>query len=302
MKLNPLRVFLAVVDTGSQRAAARLLGLTQPAVTKSLQKLENEYGVRLFERSIHGASLTEFGKSFLAHARIIDAELRTCAESMDQLKGLGKGAVSIALSHLPNVLILPKVLTEFRTRWPDVHLRVAASAYPYLLNGLRDGTLDFAIAPAPEVDWPEDLLREPIMRTRLLPIVRTGHPSKDEKYLKDLKEYEWILPTEESATAQALYTAAASEGIAKPRCHITCETLTGMVTAVAESDLIGLIPKELFSCVQCMADISEVPINTALEGADLCLVKRRVGVPSPACASLMDLFAKVTTQLVGRMQ
>lgn len=259
MNLNPMRVFLAIVDTGSQRAAARTLGLTQPAITKSLQKLENEFGVRLFERSVHGAVLTEFGKSFLSHARIIDTELRTCSEAMDQLKGLGRGSVSIALSHLPSMLLLPKILSAFRAKWPEVQLRVAASTYPYLLTELRDGSLDFAIAPAPQDDWPEDLVREPLMRTFLSPIVRKGHPMQGVTSLRSLSGCEWILPTEESATARAIFDAAMADGIGKPLCRTTCETLTGMILAVSASDLIGLVPHEMVGNVKPWVTSSRFP-------------------------------------------
>lgn len=208
MRLNPLRIFLAIVDSGSQHAAARVLGVTQPAVTKALQRLEAELDVRLFERSVHGATLTEYGQALLTHARLIDSELRTSIEALDQIKGARKSSISVALSHLPGTLLLPVVLTNFRRKWPDINLRIAASAYPFLLPRVREGSLDFAIAPAPKDDWPEDLIREPLMATTLSPVVRRGPPLAAASRLNDLSGAEWVLPTQESASAQALYAAA----------------------------------------------------------------------------------------------
>lgn len=286
MKLNPLRVFLAIVDAGSQHAAARVLGLTQPAVTKALQRLESELQVRLFDRSVHGAVLTEYGHALLAHARLIDSELKTCVEALDQIKGTRKGSISVALSHLPGTLLLPAVLRSFRQKWPDVNLRIAASAYPFLIPQIRDGSLDFAIAPAPEYDWPEDLIREPLMPTSLSPVVRRGHPLATSSSLKDLAGAEWVLPTQESATAQALHAAASRLDMPRPLCQLTCETFTALVMTVASSDLIGLIPTEMVGSIASLAGVIEVPILDRLEGAELCLIRRRVSVLTPAATAL----------------
>jgi LysR family transcriptional regulator of abg operon len=293
MHLNPLRVFLAIVDTGSQRAAARALGLTQPAVTKALQKLESELDVRLFVRSVHGANLTEYGQAVLSHARLIDTELKHCVEDLNQIRGVGKGSISIALSHLPSTMLLPEVLRTFRRKWPDVSLRIAASTYPYFLAGLREGTLDFAIAPAPASAWPEDLSREPLMRTALAPIVRRGHALACSRRLSDLTTAEWILPTHESATAQALYAAAEKARLPRPVCRVTCETLTAMIRVVASSDLMCLVPSEMASTVENLGEVVEVKIADKLHGAELCLIRRRASVPTPAAAALALAFSKV---------
>jgi LysR family transcriptional regulator of abg operon len=297
MNLNPMRVFLAIVDTGSQRAAARSLGLTQPAVTKALQKLESELDVRLFDRSVHGAILTDFGQTFLSHARLIDAELKTCIEALDQIKGGRKGSISFALSHLPGTLLLPNVLQTFRRKWPDISLRVSASTYPYLLAGLRDGSLDFAIVPAPKEGWPEDLMREPLMLTTLAPITRRNHPMASARRLKDLAGAEWILPTQESATAQTLYRAAEHAAMARPLCQLTCETLTGMIMTVASSDLIGLVPSEMVQSLAALGGIVELPIEETLESAELCLIRRKVSMPSPAVSALTMMFSKAAQSL-----
>jgi len=297
MKLNPLRIFLAIVDSGSQHAAARALGVTQPAVTKALQRLEADLDVRLFDRSVHGAELTEYGQALLTRARLIDAELKSCIEALDQIKGQQRGSISIAVSHLPGTLLLPKVLHVFRRKWPDVNLRVAASAYPFLLPQVREGSLDFAIAPAPITSWPEDLIREPLMATRLSPVVRRGHHLAETRSLEALAAAEWVLPTQESASAQALQAAAQRLGLQPPICRLTCETFTAMIMTVATSELIGLIPSEMVPNIATLAGVVEVPIEDRLKGAELCLIRRRAGVLTPAAAALAADFTSAAHRL-----
>ena len=297
MNLNPLKVFLAIVNAGSQHAAARQLGLTQPAVAKSLKGLEAELGVRLFERSVHGATLTAFGLRLLTHARLIDTELRNCIDALEQLKGQEQGLVSLALSHLPSALLLPSALPAFRSAWPEVRIHVAAGTFPYLLTNLREGALDFAIVPAPAEQWPEDISRLPLMRSRLALIARRSHPQGDCASIKELSGVEWILPTEGSATARALLAAADQAGASRPVFRTTCETLTGTVMAVAATDLIAVVPVEMLDALKRMGDIQQLRIAETLEGAELCLLQRRTHAPGPACQALIDAFTRTAAGL-----
>ncbi|MDX1375438.1 MAG: LysR family transcriptional regulator, partial [Burkholderiales bacterium] len=94
MRLTQIQQFLAVVDAGSIRGAARELGLSQPALTKSLRQLEDELGATLVTRSVRGAQATEFGRAFLARARAVSADLRRAREEIAQLRGAREGSLA----------------------------------------------------------------------------------------------------------------------------------------------------------------------------------------------------------------
>ena len=98
MKLNALRDFLAVAETGGLRAAARQLGAAQPAITRSIQELEKELGVALFERSAKGVRLTPMGTAFMRRASAVRNELHKAKDEMAQLRGETHGRVSVCLS------------------------------------------------------------------------------------------------------------------------------------------------------------------------------------------------------------
>ena len=86
MKFHHMRTIVAVAEAGSVRGAARRLGLSQPALTKSLGQLERELGAALVQRSARGTQFTELGKAMLARARAIDAELRrACWEGLGEV-------------------------------------------------------------------------------------------------------------------------------------------------------------------------------------------------------------------------
>src|SRR5271169_5360032 len=103
MKLNQLRDLAAVAERGSLRAAARELGIAQPALTRSIRELEHELGIILFERRarFRGVVLTSMGEVFLHRALAAVNELRRGQEELEQMKGAATGNVAIGMSTVP---------------------------------------------------------------------------------------------------------------------------------------------------------------------------------------------------------
>src|SRR5258705_11931080 len=97
MRLSQIRDFLAVVESGGIRAAARELGVSQPAITRSVRRLEAELHTRLLQRTPTGVVPTQAGRAFLARARAAQAELRKAEGEADQLGEKG-GSVAFGVS------------------------------------------------------------------------------------------------------------------------------------------------------------------------------------------------------------
>ena len=102
IRLHHLRDLLAVVETGSLRAAARKLGLTQPSLTKSLRQLEEQTALALLVRSSHGVTLTSAGQRVVERARAIESEIRRTAEDLELLRGGAVRSVSCLLYTSPS--------------------------------------------------------------------------------------------------------------------------------------------------------------------------------------------------------
>ena len=108
MRMNQIRHFLAVMEAGSLRAAARSVGVSQPAITKSIRQLEAQLGVQLVQRSARGAVATPAGKAFLARARIVQAELRKAVEDLGPFQGGASGSVAFGISGQAAMLIVDR--------------------------------------------------------------------------------------------------------------------------------------------------------------------------------------------------
>src|SRR5258708_35952470 len=111
MRLSQIRDFVAVVESGGIRAAARKLGVSQPAISRSVRGLEAELHTRLLRRTPTGVVLTEPGRAFIARARAAQAELRKAGEEVDQL---GDKARLVAFGGSPPAAtMVPEVYTLF---------------------------------------------------------------------------------------------------------------------------------------------------------------------------------------------
>ena len=153
MRLTQIRDFIAVVDSGSIRAAARKLGVSQPAITKSVRLLEAELNLRLLQRSSKGILLTAAGRAFFARARVAQSELLKAKEEAAQEGGLQTGSVEFGVGPTAGFMIVPEAVARFREQFPDARLRILGGYTNTLLPLVRDETLDFAIGtrPAPNL-------------------------------------------------------------------------------------------------------------------------------------------------------
>src|SRR5271170_5587069 len=100
MKLTQFRDLLAVVQTGSLRAASRQLGIAQPVITRSIRELEHELGTPLLERHSKGVALTPAGERFVRRIEAIRAEVRRAREEVEQWGGDFVGEVAIGLTPM----------------------------------------------------------------------------------------------------------------------------------------------------------------------------------------------------------
>lgn len=293
-----LALLADIFDAGSLTAAARDLGTSQPALSKRLQRVEQALGVSVFERRTRGVVPTEYGAALLPRARLIRAQSRQAAEEIAQMRGKREGHITLALSHLAAIALLPRVVPAFRSSWPAVSIAISPPNFQFA--GLREGAPDFAVISLPREHPGGEFATRALYTSRLVAVVRPGHPLAAARSLAALGDAEWILPSPESATAFALERAFKRARLGSPRCPVTCETLTGLESLVLASDLIGMVPLEVHERRSSASGLLRVPLDQAIEGPHVALVRWADARPTPACAALAEMFVTAGHQLAGR--
>lgn len=240
MREAHLRDFIAVIESGSVRSAARKLGLTQAAVSKNLRALERSLGVPLLVRMNQGVEPTEYGKVALRRARIVDAELRRLQEELDRLSGERQGRITVGLSATAEVLLLPTALTRFHEQHPEVLVSLLGGRSASTIAALREAKVDFAIGPVPPGDTASDLLVERLCNSELGIVARADHPQADCAELAELAHLPWTFAVRQPDGTPAVSAVFAQRGLGSPKLAAHCDSGSALVSVLLQTDAVSL--------------------------------------------------------------
>jgi DNA-binding transcriptional LysR family regulator len=298
LRLNQIRDFLAVVDSGSLRSAARQVGVSQPAITKSIRQLENELHVQLLQRNARGAAVTRAGKAFLARARVIQAELRKAEEDLQLLRGGRHGAVAFGIAPAACMLIVPDAMLQFRRQHPAASVRIVEGVNPALLPQVRDETLDFSVGQSPAGRLDGALRFKPLFRPQLAIVGRRGHPLRSARSLRELAGASWLMfyPPGGIATLEKSFNAA---GLPLPESIVRCESYAAALALLAKTDALALIIPRVITELFSPRHLQTIPVEDPLP-APLIGFYARSDAPLTRAAAAMAQAVTAVARRIAR--
>jgi DNA-binding transcriptional LysR family regulator len=291
MKLHHLRDVLAVAEQGSVRAAARELGVAQPAVTRSLQELERELGVPLFERKSRGVAPTPAGIAFIRRASAVRSELDRARDEIAQMRGMTHGSVRVALSMVSHIALLPYALRPFRQRYPDVHLDIVDAVFPNVAADMDAGALDCYIGPAPD-RVPEGLVIERLFDNTRVIMGRKGHPLGHARSLHELADAEWVTTSITAKAEHELGPLVRQHRLPPPKLVMQAHSALTLIVAVVYSDLLAMLPVQWTHFSPTQDALQQIAVAEVLPAPPICIIQRP-GLPlTPAAEYFCDLMRR----------
>jgi LysR family transcriptional regulator of abg operon len=293
MRLTQIRDFLAVIDAGSIRAAARGLGVSQPALTKSIRQLEEELGAVLITRSVRGVRVTEFGRVFLSRARAVSADLRRAREEIAQLRGERLGNLTIGTAPGPALDLLPRVLPTLRAHWREATIRVMDVSPAEVLPALREGLLDLALSVrlGPLADVGADCSVEPLYTIEPVIIARRAHPLAKARSLRELVDAEWVR-TGPAGLSPALPQAFEAARLPPPRYRVDCQSFLALPEFVAHSDLLAVVPSQIAAREAAAGRVVSLRVREALPVREISLFQRADVPLTPIAREFAEILRK----------
>jgi DNA-binding transcriptional LysR family regulator len=243
MNLDHLNTYIEVVKTGNFSEVAKKLGISQPAVSFQIQKLEQDLGVRLIDRKQKKLTLTEPGKRLLTFAQKVQDEYSGMLEDMNQLREDVTGNLFISASTIPGDFILPPLLSEFKTLHPSVQIQVAVSDSGQVIEDVENGTYDVGFCGI----MPENKEMEAakIAEDEIVLIVASGHPfaGRESISFMEIAEEPFIAREETSGTQKNVLSRLKKAGcdisLLKP--SLTLGTTEAVVSAVESGSGIAFV-------------------------------------------------------------
>lgn len=213
MNLHHLRLFAAVVEQGGFTKAARVLRLSQPAISKSLNELERQLHVSLLERGTRGVNLTDAGKALYGRARELFGVERVAEKELRELRGLKRGTLRVAASTTVATYMLPPVLGRFHMRHPSVRIRATSANTRSVLRLLIESRTDVALVEGPISHEGVDVI--PWREDELVVIANPGHPLTQQSNVgaEDLMRETVLVREPGSGTREVAERALALHGL-----------------------------------------------------------------------------------------
>lgn len=299
MKLHQLRSFIALADAGSVRAAAKELGLTQPAVTAHIAELEQALGATLVQRTPYGTTMTSVGLALLAHARQIENQVRRAEEEVALLSNRGIGSLSIGVSPLAAIELIGPVLETFRESYPNVQLHIVEGLFLKVAAALREGAVDFVIAPIPLARRSQKVFHfEELVAYPSYVVGRSTHPLRNARRLADLIDARWVAGARTSVRESSVEELFSEYGLPKPIIAVHADSIIQVQAAISSSDVLGLLPQQLFAGWPAL-DIQALPIRDAIRPVRIGLITRSGDTLSPI-ASLFAMLVRQRGEKIAR--
>jgi LysR family transcriptional regulator, regulator of abg operon len=295
MRLSQIRDFVAVVESGGIRAAARKLGVSQPAITRSVRGLEAELHARLLQRTPTGVVPTQPGRALFSRARAAQTELRKAEEEVDQL---GQRMNSVAFGVSPTAAtMVPEVIARFRQQFPKARIRIAEGLPQLLLPLVRDETLDFAICRRTAATLDSALKFRPLFRHDFVVVARRGHPLEKTCSLAQLADANWVSLLPPDAPGGPLERVFSPAGLPVPQQVVQCDSYNTAIGLLVKTDMLGLLSRQLLAESTMRDFLQQIPVAEPMPSFIVGMFTRAdTPLTQPAAAMAKAATAVARTQ------
>ena len=294
MKLHQLQALIASAETGSIRAAARSLDISQAAVTKALRELETAQQLPLFIRTPSGLNFTEYGKVLLTHARLVLKQLEHAQTELDHMRGIAQGRLCVGVTPWIALTFLPEVVLAFGERMPDVKLELFESLMAVAQPLLRDGSMDFAIGQLHPSQATQEFACETLLDYQTSVLLRQGHGRQGARSIHELLDQTWTLnyaPDGHDALMQELFWKHGAQ-IDEKRI-VRAHSLAILQMLVERADMCTWGPSILSIAPPFLGRVVSLSLTEQFEPRQLSIVTRRNGALSNAAMCFTDCLLEV---------
>jgi len=274
MKLHHLRNVVAIVERGSLRAAAKHLGLAQPAMSRSIKELEQELDVVLFQRNKFGMTVTPVGEIFVRRAKGMLVEFQRTIDEIEQAKGKDLGFVTVAFSAAGLLALLPGMIGPFHRRFPNVRLKVIEGAFPMLETEIRDGLIDLYYGPVSKGFVDPALVVELLFENGRIIVARPDHPLRDATKLKELVGASWVTTPVAIDTDSEVNSVFEAAGLPAPHIAMQAASSMSLLSMIRSSDLLAPLPQQWVEFIDTTHFIERIKIQDVPNAPRICAVRR----------------------------
>jgi DNA-binding transcriptional LysR family regulator len=289
MDLRDLTYFETIAELGHLGRAAERLNRSQPALTKSIQRLEESFGTKLFQRDGRRIKLTPVGELLQARGKVLQQSI---AQTHREVRDFASGAVgNIRLGCAATMAeyLLPELTNALLKRGSELTLKLVIGQDDMLREQLRSGQLDMIIC-AQLLDDVE-FVGYPILTDEAVVIASRNHPIfKTPFQMSDLCQYRWVLPPVSVSSRKWVDEAFAANNLPLPVVQVEANSISLLPRLIAQTRLLSFIARETLEYGKNMQHLREVPLKQTTMSRTICVSVRREGYLSPAANAMVQML------------
>jgi|GEM_PF-860348 len=298
MDFRDIEYFAVLAEHGHVGRAAESLGLSQPALSLSLRRLEKAVNAKLFKRTAKGMELTDVGATLLAQVQRLRLAREDVLREVADLS-LGRSG-SLRIGAHPGVIdnLLGPASSALLNSAPNVALTVVVESNNAAVNALREGSMDLIVNIMPPSPY-KDITCEHLMDDMMVVFASADHRLAKHKQITmdDLEDERWTA-TAYSAHTWPLYKLAfQNSGKKEPRIVVQTTSLSFRDQLVASTDLLGTSSKRLLRQIQSRHRVVELPVKEFKVRRGIGVFHRKDAYLSPVARRFIELLKATAKQL-----
>ncbi|CAK09107.1 putative LysR family transcriptional regulator [Rhizobium johnstonii 3841] len=305
LKLNHLRMIVAIEDSGQISAAAEVLNISQPAASRMLSEMESITKTSLYERVARGVVLTTFGAALARRARKILLELREASREIGELKSGKGGSVFIGAVTAPAMSLVVPAINKVRKAYPGIEINIQVETSNVLARELLAARHDFIIGRIPDDLNPRLFEVTEIGIERACLIVRSSHPLMKQKTssLSDVRDYDWVFQPPGTLLRRTIEDVFLSRGVALPENIVNTSSLLLTCAIICETDAIAPVAVDVAQFLASQgsnaSDVRMLPIDFDINVKPYSMITARERALPPSARLLYDIILEESRRQAG---
>lgn len=292
LRLRQVALLLEVRAHGTLRAAAALLGMTQPAATNMLKELETALGVKLFEREGRGLRATAAGAAVMGHFDGLSGSMAALARDLEDLRAGGGGSLAVGSILAPSPTLLTRTVVQIKREQPRLRLSVLTETSDRLLDLLEQGTLDLVIGRMAEGHAHRDYQSRVLEGEPLSVVVGPQHALARVRRisLQALAGEPWVLQPRESPMREVLELEFRLHGLDTPRDLVETASILTTIFLIGEAPMVAVVPASLAARYAAKGLVRVLPVKLTNELDPYGSIVRRGRPLSAAAQRFLELL------------
>lgn len=294
----------AVIQAGGVTEGAALLGLSQPAVSRTLSMLEKRIGEPLFVKGRRPLQPTPLGRALAEHGQTMLTASRKASEMVESFRQGGSGVVRVAGTPFFMDGLISGLIGDFQNAHPDVRIDQTYGYFPALRAALSADRIDLAICPVDLLDEGSGLAFGPLLPGRNVVACGATHPllMKRRPDPRALLDYPWIAPPPDSPLLADLISLILSLGATEPKIRYTGGSLIGVLNVMKATNALTILPESVVFALRAERSVTALPFTVPHPERALGLLRGAGAAASPAIERFARHIQAGTAALRAEME